>query len=74
MIGKANAIPMLAVKDLDRARKFYEETLGLTAKEEMGGEVGEGAADHSGADQRDFPSCHEEAVSSASLRARRDRR
>lgn len=39
MIGKANAIPMLAVKDLDRARKFYEETLGLTAKEEMGGEV-----------------------------------
>ena len=39
MIGKANAIPMLAVKDLDRARKFYEVTLGLTAKEEMGGEV-----------------------------------
>ena len=39
MIGKANAIPMIAVKDLDRARKFYEETLGLKAEEEMEGEV-----------------------------------
>ena len=39
MLGKANATPMIAVKDLDRARKFYEETLGLEAKEEMGGEV-----------------------------------
>src|SRR5687768_12801147 len=39
MIGTANATPMIAVKDLDRARKFYEETLGLEAKEEMGGEV-----------------------------------
>ena len=39
MIGKANATPMIAVKDLDRARRFYEETLGLEAKEAMGGEV-----------------------------------
>jgi catechol 2,3-dioxygenase-like lactoylglutathione lyase family enzyme len=39
MLGKADATPMIAVKDLDRARKFYEETLGLKAKEEMGGEV-----------------------------------
>ena len=39
MLGKADATPMIAVKDLDRARKFYEETLGLEAKEEMEGEV-----------------------------------
>ena len=39
MLGKADATPMIAVRDLDRARKFYEETLGLEAKEEMGGEV-----------------------------------
>ena len=39
MLGKADATPMLAVKDLDRARKFYEDKLGLTAKEEMAGEV-----------------------------------
>jgi catechol 2,3-dioxygenase-like lactoylglutathione lyase family enzyme len=39
MLGKADATPMIAVKDLDRARKFYEEKLGLTAKEEMSGEV-----------------------------------
>ena len=39
MLGKADATPMIAVKDLDRARKFYEETLGLEAKEEMSGEV-----------------------------------
>ena len=39
MLGKADATPMIAVKDLDRARKFYEETLGLTAKEAMPGEV-----------------------------------
>ena len=36
MIGKSDATPMIAVKDLDRARKFYEETLGLTAKDEWG--------------------------------------
>ena len=39
MLGKADATPMIAVKDLDRARKFYEDTLGLKAEEEMGGEV-----------------------------------
>jgi catechol 2,3-dioxygenase-like lactoylglutathione lyase family enzyme len=39
MLGKADATPMIAVRDLDRARKFYEDTLGLEAKEEMGGEV-----------------------------------
>jgi catechol 2,3-dioxygenase-like lactoylglutathione lyase family enzyme len=30
MLGHENAAAMLAVKDLARARKFYEETLGLT--------------------------------------------
>ena len=39
MLGKAGATAMIAVKDIDRARKFYEETLGLNAKEAMGGEV-----------------------------------
>jgi catechol 2,3-dioxygenase-like lactoylglutathione lyase family enzyme len=39
MLGKADATPMIAVKDIDRARKFYEDTLGLEATEEMGGEV-----------------------------------
>jgi catechol 2,3-dioxygenase-like lactoylglutathione lyase family enzyme len=39
MLGKADATPMIAVKDIDRARKFYEDTLGLTAKEAMAGEV-----------------------------------
>ena len=39
MLGKADATPMIAVKDLDRARKFYEETLGLEAHEAMAGEV-----------------------------------
>ena len=39
MLRKADATPMIAVKDLDRARQFYEETLGLEAKEAMGGEV-----------------------------------
>ena len=38
MIGKADATPMIAVKDLDRARKFYEDTLGLKAEDEWGGE------------------------------------
>jgi len=33
-----DATPMIAVKDLDRARKFYEDTLGLKAKDEWGGE------------------------------------
>lgn len=36
MIGKADATPMLAVKDLDRARKFYEENLGLKEVDDFG--------------------------------------
>ena len=36
MLGKSDATPMLAVKDLDRARKFYEETLGLTEVDDFG--------------------------------------
>lgn len=39
MLGNRGATPMIAVSDLDRARKFYEETLGLETKEEMDGEV-----------------------------------
>ena len=38
MLGKADATPMIAVKDLDRAREFYEETLGLKTEEEWGDE------------------------------------
>ena len=38
MLGKTDATPMIAVKDLDRARKFYEETLGLKTKDEWGAE------------------------------------
>jgi catechol 2,3-dioxygenase-like lactoylglutathione lyase family enzyme len=38
MLGKADATPMIAVTDLDRARRFYEETLGLQTEEEWGGE------------------------------------
>jgi catechol 2,3-dioxygenase-like lactoylglutathione lyase family enzyme len=36
MLGKADATPMLAVKDLDRARKFYEGTLGLKEVDDFG--------------------------------------
>ena len=36
MLGKADATPMIAVKDLDRARNFYEGTLGLETKEDFG--------------------------------------
>jgi catechol 2,3-dioxygenase-like lactoylglutathione lyase family enzyme len=39
MLGKADAMPMIAVKDIDRARKFYEDTLGLDTRDAMGGEV-----------------------------------
>jgi catechol 2,3-dioxygenase-like lactoylglutathione lyase family enzyme len=39
MLAKAEAVPMIAVKDIDWARKFYEETLGLETKDAMGGEV-----------------------------------
>jgi catechol 2,3-dioxygenase-like lactoylglutathione lyase family enzyme len=36
MLGKADAPPMIAVRDLDRARRFYEQTLGLKAEQEWG--------------------------------------
>jgi len=39
MLGKADATPMIAVKDIDRARKFYEQTLGLETKDAMDGEI-----------------------------------
>jgi catechol 2,3-dioxygenase-like lactoylglutathione lyase family enzyme len=39
MLGKADATPMIAVSDLDRARKFYEDILGLETEDEMGDEV-----------------------------------
>jgi catechol 2,3-dioxygenase-like lactoylglutathione lyase family enzyme len=39
MLGKADATPMIPVKDLGQARRFYEDTLGLDTKDEMGGEV-----------------------------------
>ena len=38
MLGKADATPMIAVSDLDRARTFYEEKLGMKTKDEWGGE------------------------------------
>ncbi|GAA1631768.1 VOC family protein [Georgenia ruanii] len=34
MLSAYNPVPTLAVKDLDAARKFYEDTLGLTPSEE----------------------------------------
>ena len=36
MLGKTDATPMIAVKDLDRARTFYEETLGLREVDDFG--------------------------------------
>ena len=36
MLGKADATPMIAVKDLDRARTFYEKTLGLEEVDDFG--------------------------------------
>ena len=36
MLGKADATPMIAVKDLDRARRFYEEKLGLETDDDWG--------------------------------------
>ena len=36
MLGKSDATPMLAVKDLDRARKFYEDKLGLKEVDDFG--------------------------------------
>ena len=39
MLANAEAMPMIGVKDIHRARKFYEDTLGLETREAMGGEV-----------------------------------
>ncbi len=39
MIGTNDPTPMIAVRDLDRARAFYEETLGLTTIDTLGEEV-----------------------------------
>ena len=39
MLGETGVTPMIAVKDLDRARKFYKETLGLSGGKAIGGEV-----------------------------------
>jgi len=36
MLGKADATPMIAVKDLDRAKTFYRDKLGLKPLEEFG--------------------------------------
>jgi catechol 2,3-dioxygenase-like lactoylglutathione lyase family enzyme len=36
MLGKSDATPMIAVKDLDRARQFYEEKLGLKEVDDFG--------------------------------------
>ena len=38
MLGKADATPMIAVADLDRAKTFYEGTLGLKVDNEWGEE------------------------------------
>ncbi|WP_395448237.1 VOC family protein [Aminobacter sp. UC22_36] len=39
MLGQINAVANLAVKDLGRAKSFYEGTLGLKEVEHMGAEV-----------------------------------
>jgi catechol 2,3-dioxygenase-like lactoylglutathione lyase family enzyme len=36
MLGRSDATPMLAVKDLERARKFYEDKLGLKEVDDFG--------------------------------------
>ena len=38
MLGKADATPMIAVKDIDRAKQFYSGKLGLRPVQEMGGD------------------------------------
>lgn len=35
MLSDSNAIPTVAVRDISKARPFYEDVLGLTVKEEM---------------------------------------
>ena len=39
MLGKSDAIPSIAVTDLDRARAFYRDKLGLEAVDAHGEEV-----------------------------------
>ena len=39
MLGKADATPMIAVKDIDRAKQFYSDKLGLEPVNEMGDEL-----------------------------------
>ena len=39
MLGQRDAVANIAVKDLDKARVFYEETLGLKTMKEQGKEV-----------------------------------
>lgn len=39
MLANKNAVANIAVKDLDRAKKFYQGTLGLTPVDAEGGEV-----------------------------------
>ena len=39
MLGRSNAVANLAVKDLDRARAFYTETLGLSRVDNEGDEL-----------------------------------
>jgi len=39
MIGKSDPTPMIAVKDIGRARAFYGDTLGLEAVDSMGDEM-----------------------------------
>ena len=39
MLGTRNAVPNLAVKDLDRARTFYIDTLGLEEVDQEGDEL-----------------------------------
>jgi len=39
MLGKAHATPMIAVKDIDRAKRFYGEKLGMKPFQEMGDQL-----------------------------------
>ena len=39
MIGKSDPTPMIAVKDVGRAKAFYGDTLGLEAVDSMGDEM-----------------------------------
>ena len=39
MIGKSDPTPMIAVKDVGRAKAFYSDTLGLEAVDSMGDEM-----------------------------------